>query len=114
MKLGADLVFETAGSPVTAAQAVQIVGRGGRIVMVGTQSSEVPIDFLKINREVEIITSFRYANDYPTTIEAIACGDMDVKSMVTHRYEYSQVQEAFEDSVNKKAEIVKGVIHISD
>ena len=31
-------------------------------MMVGTQSKPVPIDFLKINREVTIQTSFRYCN----------------------------------------------------
>lgn len=69
---GCELVFEAAGSVFTAQQAVQIVARGGKIMMVGTQSKPVPIDFLKINREVMIQTSFRYCNNFPQTIEAIA------------------------------------------
>ena len=44
---GVELVFECAGSTFTANQAVQIVARGGKIMMVGTQSKPVPIDFLK-------------------------------------------------------------------
>ena len=56
---GVDLVFEAAGSAFTTNQAVQMVARGGKIMMVGTQSQPVPIDFLKINREVTIQTSFR-------------------------------------------------------
>ena len=44
---GVDLVFEAAGAVFTAQQAVQIVSRGGKIMMVGTQSKPVPIDFLK-------------------------------------------------------------------
>ena len=110
--MGADIVFETAGAVVTAKQAVQLVSRGGKIMMVGTQSAEVPVDFLKINREVTIQTSFRYANNYPMTIEAIASGVFDVKSMVTHRFAYADVQKAFDDSVGKKAEIIKGVIEM--
>ena len=43
---GVDLVFEAAGAVFTAQQAVQIVSRGGKIMMVGTQSKPVPIDFL--------------------------------------------------------------------
>jgi L-iditol 2-dehydrogenase len=79
---GVNLVFECGGSGFLAQQAVQLVARGGKIMMVGTQSKPVPIDFLKINREVTIQTSFRYCNDYPRTIEAIATGKFDVKSMV--------------------------------
>lgn len=112
--LGADIVFEAAGAVPTAQQAIQIVARGGKIMMVGTQSRPVPIDFLKINREVTIQTSFRYANNYPMTIDAISSGIFDVKSMVTHIYEYEDVQRAFEESVNCKRDIVKGVIKISD
>ncbi|MCD8019770.1 MAG: NAD(P)-dependent alcohol dehydrogenase [Clostridiales bacterium] len=112
--LGADIVFETAGSAVTARQAPDIVARGGKIMMVGTISGEVPINFLKINREVTIQTVFRYANNYPMTIEAISSGRFDVKSMVTNIYDYQDVQRAFDESVNCKQDIIKGVIKISD
>ena len=51
---------------------------------------------------------------YPVTIEAISSGRVDVKSMVTHIYDYRDVQQAFEESVNNKRDIIKGVIKISD
>lgn len=111
--LGADIVFETAGAQVTAKQTPFMVMRGGKIMIVGTIKGETPIDFLKINREVTIQTVFRYANRYPVTIEAIASGKFDVKSMVTHIYNYNDVQKAFEDSVNCKQDIIKAVIKIN-
>lgn len=58
----ADIVFETAGSPITAKQALAMVARGGKILVVGTIPGETPVNFLSINREVTIQTSFRYAN----------------------------------------------------
>ena len=113
---GCELVFEAAGSVFTAQQAVQIVARGGKIMMVGTQSKPVPIDFLKINREVMIQTSFRYCNNFPQTIEAIASGKFNVKDMVTNIYDYKDVQQAFMDAIDpeKKANMVKGVIKVAD
>ena len=113
---GCELVFEAAGSVFTAQQAVQIVARGGKIMMVGTQSKPVPIDFLKINREVMIQTSFRYCNNFPQTIEAIASGKFNVKDMVTNIYDYKDVQQAFMDAIDpeKKASMVKGVIKVAD
>lgn len=107
---GADVVFETAGSSKTASQAVNMVMRGGKIMIVGTISGDTPINFLKINREVKIQTVFRYANNYPMTIDAVVSGKIDVKSMVTDIYNYEEVQRAFEESLARKAEIVKGVI----
>ena len=113
---GVDLVFECAGSAFTANQAVQVVARGGRIMMVGTHSKPVPIDFLKINREVTIQTSFRYCNNFPQTIEAIASGKFNVKDMVSHVYDYKDVQKAFSDAIDpvKKADMVKGVIKVEE
>lgn len=113
-ELGADVVFETAGSRVTVKQTPLLVMRGGKIMIVGTVPGESPIDFLKINREVTIQTVFRYANRYPVTIEAISSGKFDVKSMVTNIYDYQDVQRAFEEAVNNKKDIIKGVIKIID
>lgn len=111
---GVELIFEAAGAVFTAQQAVQLVARGGKIIMVGTQSKPVPIDFLKINREVTIQTAFRYCNNFPQTIEAIATGKFNVKDMVTNIYDYKDVQLAFEEAIDpvKKADMVKGVIKV--
>lgn len=111
---GADIVFETAGSKITAGQTTQLVMRGGKIMIVGTISGETPINFLSINREVKIQTVFRYANNYPMTIEAIASGRFDVKSMTTDIFDYQDVQRAFEESISRKSEIIKGVIKMED
>lgn len=112
--LGADIVFETAGARATAAQTTKLVMRGGRIMIVGTVPGDTPVNFLSINREVKIQTVFRYANNYPMTIEAISSGRFDVKSMVTDIYDYKDVQRAFEESLNRKSEIIKGVIKIAE
>lgn len=113
---GVDLIFEAAGAVFTAQQAVQLVARGGKIIMVGTQSKPVPIDFLKINREVIIQTAFRYCNNFPQTIEAIATGKFNVKDMVTNIYDYKDVQKAFEDAIDpiKKTQMVKGVVKVAE
>ena len=113
---GVELVFECAGAVFTAQQAVEIVSRGGKIMMVGTQSNPVPINFLKINREVTIQTSFRYCNNYPQTIEAIATGKFNVKDMVTHVCDYKDVQKAFEEAIDpvKKCDMIKGVVKVAE
>ena len=110
----ADIVFETAGNPITAAQTTSLVIRGGKIMIVGTIPGDTPVNFLKINREVTIQTVFRYANNFPMTIEAISSGRFDVKSMVTDVYDYHEVQRAFEESISRKAEIIKSVIKMEE
>ena len=60
-------------------------------MMVGTQSKPVPIDFLKINREVMIQTSFRYCNNFPQTIEALQA----VSSMLRIWLQTSMITKMF-------------------
>lgn len=109
---GADIVFETAGTRVTAMQAFASVKRGGQVMIVGTIPGETPVDFLKINREVKVQTVFRYANNFPMTIQAISSGRFDVMTMVTDEYAYEDVQRAFEESLSRKTDIIKGVIRM--
>lgn len=113
-ELGADIVFETAGSRATASLAPHIVMRGGKIMIVGTIPGDTPVNFLKINREVSIQTVFRYANRYPVTIGAIASGRIDVKSMVTDVYDFADTARAFRESVDRKSEIIKSVVRMEE
>ena len=46
------------------------------------------------------------------TIDAISSGRFNVKDMVTDEYSYEEVQRAFEESLSRKAEIIKGVIRV--
>ena len=111
---GADIVLETAGSAFTAKKALEVVKRRGKILIVGSIPDGVSIEFLKINREVTIQTVFRYANDFPATIDSIANGDFDVGSNADRFFNYQDTQKAFEFSVNNKKELIKGVIKIAD
>lgn len=112
---GVDLVFECSGSGFLAQVAVGIAAYGSKIMMVGTQAKPVPVDFGRINREVTIMTTFRYCNNFPQTIEAIATGRFNVKDMVTKIYDYKDTQLAFEEAIDpeKKQDWIKNVIKVS-
>ena len=111
---GADRVFETAGSPVTIAQTPFVVKRGGTIVLVGLAAvEEIQYNFAQImDKEAEIKSVFRYRNIYPKAIAAVASGAIDVSGIVTHEYDLEHIQEAFQEAVNNKTDLVKAVIKI--
>jgi L-iditol 2-dehydrogenase len=109
--IGPDLVFETAGSRIAASQTIRIVKRGGTVMIVGNVVGETPIDFqLMTNKEVTIKTSFRYRNIYPTAIDAVSSGRIDVKSIISRNYALKDAPQAFEDCINEKATMVKAVV----
>lgn len=109
--IGPDLVFETAGSTVAASQTISMAKRGGTIMIVGNVTGQTPIDFqLMTNKELTIKSNFRYSNIYPTCIDAVAGGKIDLKSIISRYYPLDQAPQAFEDCITEKSTMVKAVI----
>ena len=111
---GADVVFETAGSPVTIAQTPSIVRRGGVITLVGISAKEeINYNFAQImDKEATIKSVFRYRNIYPKAIAAVSGGAINVKGIVTHEFDLDHIQEAYDEAVNNKTDLVKAVIKV--
>lgn len=111
---GADVVIDTAGAEITVKQTVDVVKRGGIIVLVGmTPNDEVSFNFMKLmGKEGEVRTIFRYRNLYPVAINAIASGSINVKQIVSHEFDFEHTKEAFDFVVNNASEVVKAVIKI--
>lgn len=111
---GADVVFETAGSPVTIAQTPFIVRRGGTITLVGISAKEeITYNFAQImDKEATIKSVFRYRNIYPKAIAAVSSGAINVKGIVTHEFDLEHMQEAYDEAVNNKTDLVKAVIKV--
>lgn len=111
---GADVVFETAGSPVTIAQTPFIVRRGGTITLVGISAKEeITYNFAQImDKEATIKSVFRYRNIYPKAIVAVSSGAINVKGIVTHEFDLEHIQDAYDEAVNNKTDLVKAVIKV--
>ncbi|MGI6317009.1 MAG: NAD(P)-dependent alcohol dehydrogenase [Christensenellales bacterium] len=104
----ADIVFETAGSPITAAAMPAIVRRGGKMVMVGNLHEPVSFDFAVSNfKEADVIGLFRYRNLYPACIHAVSSGMANLAGIVTDVLPFERVQEAFERAHYHKETAVK-------
>lgn len=111
---GADVVLETAGSDITIAQTPFIARRGGTVALVGISTSEeIKYNFGQVmDKELTIKSVFRYKNIFPKAISAVASGAIDVKRIVTHEFELSQIEEAYNEAVNNKTDLVKAIIKV--
>jgi L-iditol 2-dehydrogenase len=111
---GADIVFDAAGSPKTAALAVHLAKRGGRIVMIGfSLEDNFPYPLVTaMAKEADIVTVFRYANVYPSSIELVAGGRIDLKSLITHRFPLEQAEQALQLSDRRDDGVVKAMVQI--
>lgn len=55
---------------------------------------------------------FRYRNIYDKAIAAVASGAINVKGIVTHEFDLDHIQEAYQEALNNKTDLVKAVIKI--
>jgi L-iditol 2-dehydrogenase len=111
---GVDLVIETTGTEIAAAQGIGALKKGGTLVFVGyskTGMMNLPIG-QALDKELTMKTIFRYRHIYPLAIDAVARGAVDIKSIVTNVFGFDDIQNAMDQSVHNKAEIVKSVIKI--
>lgn len=113
---GTDLVIETAGTEITARQAIHMAKKGSTIVLVGySKSGEMTLPTsLILDKELTLKSIFRYRHIYPMAIDAVAAGKVNLKGIVTDIFSLDEAQKAMDYSVNNKADIVKAVIRIGE
>ena len=63
-------------------------------------------------KELDVKGLFRYAHTWPTAIELIALGRIDVKPLVTHRFPLTDVVEAFELTRTGAEGTIKAVVNL--
>jgi len=93
---GADLVFECAGAPGTAAVMTELVRSRGTIVNLGVFKKPVEVDLQAVNfKEITILGSRVYTKrDFEAAIELAE--KLPVGQIVTHSFPLSEVNVAFE------------------
>lgn len=110
--LGADVVFDTSGSSKGAAVTPEIAARGGSIGLVGwaeVGTFPYPLEIV-MERELDVHGVNRYCNTYRTALALMASGRIDVKPLVSHRFPFEEVVEAFSFSAENRGDTVKTII----
>ena len=113
-KLGSsfDYVFETAGSVVTTQQTVKLAKNGGKVILVGLPAQE-EIEFNTnqiITKELDVLGIFRYANMYPKAIRLAEKGQVNLKTVISKKFSFSQTEEALKFARDNKESSIKTVV----
>ncbi|EER02284.1 Sorbitol dehydrogenase, putative [Perkinsus marinus ATCC 50983] len=96
----ADCSVDTTGAQDAVSSCIRATQSGGRVAMVGIGAVEMKLPVVDaLLRQVDIRGTFRFCNTYPTCIDMISSGKVDVKQLITHRYHFNnaEILQAFED-----------------
>jgi (R,R)-butanediol dehydrogenase/meso-butanediol dehydrogenase/diacetyl reductase len=95
--IGADIVFEVAGTSDTVKQMVESVRIQGQIVVVSVFKQPTAIDFAKMHfKEISLTTTRCYSRrDFETAIEFMASGIIDVSPIISHELPLEQIAKGF-------------------
>ena len=100
---GADMSLDTFGSPVTTADAVASLRKGGTTVLVGLApvGETAPIDMVDMVRNQKTLVGSYYGSVSPhetfkKLVDYYLKGRIDIDSMLTRTYTLEQVNEGFD------------------
>lgn len=106
-----DIAIETAGSPVATAQMIEVVKRGSTIVQVGWLSEDALMNIYEFNwKELNYYGAVDYAGEFPTAVQWLADGRIDGAAMITKRFAFEELSEAFRYTADNPKKCIKTVI----
>ncbi|KAG8742338.1 hypothetical protein FRC10_001619 [Ceratobasidium sp. 414] len=106
-----DVVIDASGAEVCVQMGFYIIRVGGTYVQVGMGGDpQVPFGMMMV-KELTVRGSFRYGpGDYSLAIALVSQGKIDLKPLVTHRFEFTDAVAAFNTTKTGKGPDGKGVI----
>lgn len=108
---GVDIVVESAGSPITSAQAFSLARKGGKVVFMGIPYGDVMVKrfyFERIVRnELSVYGSWNAISapfpgkEWQTTVHFMKEGKLNVTPMITHHLSLKEGPATFEKIINR-------------
>ncbi len=94
---GADIVFEASGNERAAASVFEPLAPGGCVIYIGMPGNTIAYDVVAAQiKEARVEHIFRYAHVYPKALSLMGGGRLDVKPLITDKFDFAHSVEAFE------------------
>jgi threonine dehydrogenase-like Zn-dependent dehydrogenase len=108
-KIGSDLVIEAAGTIKTVEQTPFLVRKAGKVTLVGEDEG-----YLKLAEaeEAQFSTIYLSPVEYPAGVELISRKLVDVKGLITHRFELEEFEKALQALDNPAEKALKAVVTV--
>lgn len=105
---GVDIVFEASGSAKAYEGIFEYLRPNGCLVLVGMPTESVPLDVVAAqSKEIRIENVFRYANVFDRAVALMASGKIDVKPLISAKFDFEDSVAAFERAARSEPGDVK-------
>ena len=91
-----DILIECSGAPSAIAQGIRALAPAGTGVLVGMAPDgnvQIPVDVIQ-GKEIWLTGTFRYANTYPTAVDLVSSGAIDLDQLVSKVFSLSEAEQA--------------------
>jgi len=111
----ADVVIEAVGEPETLAETVSLVCNGGVIMLIGwTGNPTDPFDLTNTTfKELRVLGTLGFCRDFPISLKLMSMGRLDLKRIITHRFDLDHVRDAIELLESGRDNVWKAVVNVS-
>ncbi|MCJ1480531.1 L-arabinitol 4-dehydrogenase [Schaereria dolodes] len=102
------IALECTGVESSIASAIWSVKFGGKVFVIGVGKSEMNMPFMRLStQEIDLQFQYRYCNTWPRAIRLVESGVVDLKRLVTHRFDIEDAVRAFETAADPKTGAIK-------
>jgi alcohol dehydrogenase len=96
-RLGADVVIEAVGTPVTFELAVKLTRPGGRVANIGVHGKPATLHLEEQwTRDITITTGLVDTSSTPTLMRLVAAGQLAAGRLITHRFSMGAIEGAYD------------------
>ena len=87
-----DCIYEASGAQAGLAQAIQLAGPSGRIVVLGLPGKEHPVPTaLIVRKELQIMGSMVYTDEFPQVLGMLKSGQIETAPLITAKIPLSEL-----------------------
>lgn len=109
------VALECTGVESSISAAIWACKFGGKVFVIGVGKNEMSIPFMRLSvREIDLQFQYRYCNTWPRAIRLVQSGIIDMKKLVTHRFQLEDAVKAFETAADPRTGAIKVQIKSED
>lgn len=106
-----DIVYEAVGATNPINTAIEVVKKGGTVVLVGNISQKIEIPLQKIvTRQIRLQGSCAISGEYPAVIKLMADKKLNVEDLISKTAPLQEGQYWFDKLYNREDDLLKVVL----